>query len=324
MFFLFLIITYAPKETESIQTLECGFGDLLPNKYSISVEEAEERECCINLPCNHTENGGCWAGLTPPLYSAPRAQTLNREQCYQLQSELIWPHVVSDKTSKLRSPDSMPEHEWWRISLSQDEYSWVYDEVQSAFQRTYQQELIFTVDLDIFFIDDFDERWTNDETYKTSYPGAGYWIHEDCSNLRLCYSETGYSADQFSGNGLAFVFPLMLPGPDFRDGNPTMPAALELYNTTVGHPKPKDRRWMREGLHRYNLGEIIFFNAFRFHSGHVPPENFVDWEMNNRGTRAEAIGFAAELKDGPWVLFRMCKGSTDDGVKEKILDKQEL
>eukprot|EP01045_Picozoa_sp_COSAG04_P008788 COSAG04_NODE_494_length_13425_cov_65.898619_14_plen_32_part_00 len=29
-----------------------------------------------------------------------------------------------------------------------------------------------TVDLDVFFVDDFDDSWSSDETYRSSEPGA--------------------------------------------------------------------------------------------------------------------------------------------------------
>ena len=48
-----------------------------------------------------------------------------------------------------------------------------------------------SVDLDIFYIDDFDERWASNFTYESLHPGAGYWIHNDCANFRICYEETG-------------------------------------------------------------------------------------------------------------------------------------
>ena len=72
-------------------------------------------------------------------------------------------------------------------------------------------------------------------------------------------------------------------------------------------------------VYRYNLGEIIYFNAFRYHSGHVPRAGDFDNELNPERKRAETVGFAAEHKDGYWVLFRMCKGSTNDYVQQKIL-----
>ena len=94
-----------------------------------------------------------------------------------------------------------------------------------------------------------------------------------------------------------------------------------------------------------NLGELVFFNAYRWHSGHVPREGSMPLADNPLRKRGEAVGFAAELKDGRWVLFRMCKGkhgqapslcflrsleslsfrfrmgsgSTDDNLSEKLL-----
>lgn len=129
----------------------------------------------------------------------------------------------------------------------------------------------------------------------------------------------------FTGNGLAFVLPVALPSTrDFKDGHVHMPAGLELYNVSHGYRdtdgqlfKPPNRQWMSP--HRYNLGEAIFFNAFRWHSGFVSRiSEFVDAD-NPEHKKAETVGFAAELKTGEWVLFRMCKGSTDDKAKEKIL-----
>lgn len=81
--------------------------------------------------------------------------------------------------------------------------------------------------------------------------------------------------------------------------------------------KPPNRAWAE--VHRYNLGELIFFNAYRWHSGHVPRAGTVPPADNPLRKRGEAVGFAAELRDGRWVLFRMCKGSTDDALSAKLL-----
>jgi hypothetical protein len=91
-------------------------------------------------------------------------------------------------------------------------------------------------DLDVFFVDDFDESWASDETYSSADPGASYWIHNDCNNLRICYEESGHSTADFTGNGVAFVYPVALPSMrNYRDGHTMMPAALELYNISHGH-----------------------------------------------------------------------------------------
>ena len=86
------------------------------------------------------------------------------------------------------------------------------------------------------------------------------WIHNDCNNLRICYEESGYSSSEFSGNGLAFVYPVALPSEqNFRDGHDQMPAALELYNISHGYRdaesgqlfKPPNRGWAE--VHRCEL-----------------------------------------------------------------------
>ena len=114
---------------------------------------------------------------------------------------------------------------------------------------------------------------------------------------------------------MAFVYPVSLPSEqNYRDGHVQMPAALELYNISHGYRdaesgqllKPPHREWAE--VHRYNLGEVVFFNAYRWHSGHVPREGSMPLMDNPLRKRGEAVGFAAELKDGRWVLFRMCKG----------------
>ena len=58
----------------------------------------------------------------------------------------------------------------------------------------------------------------------------------------------------------------------------------------------------------------------RWHSGHVPMEGNIPIVDNPLRKRSVAVGFAAKHKAGHWVLFRMCKGSTDDKVTKKILD----
>eukprot|EP00286_Rhodomonas_abbreviata_P020279 CAMPEP_0181303570 /NCGR_PEP_ID=MMETSP1101-20121128/8636_1 /TAXON_ID=46948 /ORGANISM="Rhodomonas abbreviata, Strain Caron Lab Isolate" /LENGTH=269 /DNA_ID=CAMNT_0023409167 /DNA_START=732 /DNA_END=1541 /DNA_ORIENTATION=- len=224
----------------------------------------------------------------------------------------------------------MPNHKWYRIPIPRDlpDYAFVYDGIQSAFAATFGRHLRIPIAVDAFYVTDFaPPLWSSDSTYASDDPGAGYWIHNDCSNFRICHEETGFHASDFSGNAFAFVLPLALPSDvDFDDGHVRMPAALELYNISHGYRdaatgalvKPADRRWMTP--HRYNLGEIIFFNPWRFHSGHVPRRSEFRASENSRTTRAEIVGFGAELKEsGDYVLFRMCKGSTDDSVRRKLL-----
>ena len=78
--------------------------------------------------------------------------------------------------------------------------------------------------------------------------------------MRICYEESGYSSSEFSGNGLAFVYPVALPSEqNFRDGHDKMPAALELYNISHGYRdaksgqlfKPPNRGWAE--IHRCEL-----------------------------------------------------------------------
>mmetsp|Transcript_54473 Transcript_54473/g.129841 ORF Transcript_54473/g.129841 Transcript_54473/m.129841 type:complete len:365 (+) Transcript_54473:82-1176(+) len=319
-----LLVAAVRAEIDANSSFPCGFGagrDNLPPFVEISDAEAEARQCCTKLPCKYKT--GCWAEQMPPLYSAPRAQALTREQANYMENELLWPMTkVFEKTSA----PSMPNNFWYRIPVPQDTHAYFYEGIKRAFKETFDAALRMPVTLDIFFVTDFaPDLWADDETYKSSYAGAGYWIHNDCSNFRICFEETGYKADEFTGNGVAFVLPVALPSKvDFRDGHTMMPAALELYNISHGQRdeegsllKPPNRQWM--DAYRYNLGEIIFFNAFRWHSGHVPRVSEFIAEDNPLRTRAETVGFAAELKNGDWVLFRMCKGSTDDAVTKKIL-----
>ena len=295
----------------------------LPPYYEITKEEAERNKCCVDLPCKYEV--GCWAGLQPPLYSAPRSQAISEEQAHHLEDNLLLPFIHSGNFSKT-SVSSMPNHSWWRISVPKTTYSYFYEGIQRSFRETFKAELRITnVNLDIFYIDDFDEHWANDETYRSLYPGAGYWIHNDCPNFRICYEETGIPAGDFTGDGVAFVLPVALPSKvNYRDGHEMMPAALELYNISNGYRgedgslvRPQNRNWAT--VHRYNLGEIIYFNAYRWHSGHVPREGTVPLHLNPDRKRAETVGFAAKHKEGWWALFRMCKGSTDDKVTKKIL-----
>jgi len=302
----------------------CHFGKELPAYYPISQEEAERKGCCIELPCSF--EAGCWAGLKPPLYSAPRSQALSEDQAHTIEDDLLLPLIHSGALKKTNVP-SMPNHSWYRISASKEKYPFLYEGIQTSFLNTFQEELrTSAVDLDIFYIDDFDEHWASNETYQSLHPGAGYWIHNDCQNFRVCHEETGFAGKDFTGDGVAFVLPLALPSEvNYRDGNDMMPAALELYNISNGYRddsgpllRPQNRHWA--SVHRYNLGEIIYFNAFRWHSGHVPMAGNIPLNLNPLRKRAEAIGFAAKHKDGYWVLFRMCKGSTDDKVTKKILE----
>mmetsp|Transcript_19374 Transcript_19374/g.30754 ORF Transcript_19374/g.30754 Transcript_19374/m.30754 type:complete len:367 (+) Transcript_19374:78-1178(+) len=320
----FLIAALSTLPTAIADGFPCAGGKDLPPMSEISLEEANERRCCLTLPCEF--DVGCWAEQLPPLYSAPRAQAISRELSNKLEDELLLPRINSGELTKTVR-DELPNHGWYRIPVPRGgDFEFFYEGVRDAFNRTFRRELETPVDLDIFYIDDFDSHWSSDETYASSYPGAAYWIHNDCSNFRICYEETPYKGEDFTGNGVAFVLPVALPSKvDFRDGHDMMPAGLELYNISHGHrdeagdlQKPWNRQWM--DVYRYNLGEIIFFNAFRWHSGHVPrASEFLDKD-NPDHKRAETVGFAAELKTGKWVLFRMCKGSTDDKAKEKILD----
>lgn len=303
----------------------CAGGVDLPPKTVITPEEAEEKKCCVDLPCKYKV--GCWANQMPPLYSAPRAQALTKEEANHLEETLLLP-TIKKGINKTSVPQWL-EHWWYRIPVPRGgEHQYFYDGLKKAFKYSFGAELVPTVALDIFYINNFNSEWALDETYTTEgekeNPGP-YWIHNDCSNFRICYEESGYSPDSFTGNGVAFVLPVALPSKDdFRDGHVNMPAALELYN--VSHSwrgadgqleKPWNREWMEP--HRYNLGEAIWFNAFRWHSGHVPRKaTFIDAE-NPDHKRAETVGFAAEHKDGRWILFRMCKGTTDDRVEEKLL-----
>jgi len=310
---------------------KCGSGDaVMPTEQVQYTEEyAEANQCCLTLPCKYEK--GCWNGEMLPLYSAPRAQAITKEQALFTEETLLRAKVRNGEVVKT-SVASMPNNSWYRIPVphpKQDPtYEFFYDGIKSAFKRTFNRTLRMPVAVDAFFIDDFTpELWANDETYENDYPGAGYWIHNDCSNFRICHGETGYKAEDLTGNGFAFVLPIVLPSDvDYRDGHAFMPAALELYNISHGYRdpatgklfKPPNRSWMT--AHRYNLGEIIFFNPFRFHSGHVPRTSEFKAEDNKKAARAEVVGFGVELKEsGDYVLFRMCKGSTDDSIRKKIL-----
>jgi hypothetical protein len=309
---------------DKYEEFKCHMDMDLPPYTPISAEEAEERKCCIDLPCKYKT--GCWAGLMPPLYSAPRYQALTKEQAHHLEHTLIYPAVESGNLTKT-FVSSMPNHGWWRVSVPKTTHNYFYEGIQKGFLETFGEELKVTnVNLDLFYVDDFDINWANDETYTSMYPGAAYWIHNDCMNFRICHEETGYKGSDFTGDGVAFILPAILPSDvDYRDGNDLMPAALELYNISDGHRdengermRPPNRQWA--SIHRYNLGEIIFFNAYRWHSGHVPRVSTYIPEMNLKAKRSETVGFAAKHKEGWWALFRMCKGSTDDKVRKKILE----
>ena len=77
-------------------------------------------------------------------------------------------------------------------------------------------------------------------------------------------------------------------------------------------PTPKRSHHERHhGLARVSLRNV-------FPDGVDGSADFVDAD-NPDAKRAETVGFAAEHKSGRWVLFRMCKGSTDDKATEKIL-----
>jgi len=301
----------------------CHAGIELPPYRYIAPEEALSRKCCVELPCQF--QGCCWANQTPPLYSALRSQAISEVEAHHLEDTLLLPAINSGKYPRSSAP-SMPDHFWYRISVPKTTHGYFYDGIIRSFRETFQEELRITnVDLDIFYINDFDEHWANNETYETMYAGAGYWTHTDCNNFRICYEETGIPAEDFTGDGVAFVLPVALPSTvNFRDGHTMMPAALELYNISDGHrdevgdlQRPWNRQWA--SVHRYNLGEIIYFNAFRWHSGHVPRAGDIPLHLNPDRKRAETVGFAAKTKHGHWALFRMCKGSTDDKVTKKIL-----
>ena len=78
------------------------------------------------------------------------------------------------------------------MSAPKDKYDFLYEGIQRSFRETFNAELkMSSVDLDIFYIDDFDERWANNFTYVSTHPGVGFWVHNDCDNFRLCYKETG-------------------------------------------------------------------------------------------------------------------------------------
>lgn len=65
---------------------------------------------------------------------------------------------------------------------------------------------------------------------------------------------------------------------------------------------------------KFNVGELIYFNGFRYHSGYVPRVKDFIPEDNLNAVRANSVGFIAEHVDGFWVLFRMCKGTTSEKV----------
>ena len=320
----FLTITHLAFAINDLDEFQCHSHDYkhLMAETEITEQEADEMRCCLTLPCKY--DIGCWDKQMPPLYAAIRSRALTKAQSNKLENELLLPTINSGNLTKTHTP-SMPDHYWWRISVDKVKYSYFYDGIKNSFLNTFGVELKTSlIDLDIFYVDDWSDHWSDDQTYISDYPGAGYWIHNDCPNFRICYEESGYKAHEFTGNGVAFVLPVALSGKDFNDGYQLQPAALELYNISNGHTlngqsfKPPNREWMK--VYRYNLGEIIYFNAFRYHSGHVPRRSDFVNELNKERKRAETVGFAAEHKDGFWVLFRMCKGSTNDYVKQKIVE----
>jgi len=119
------------------------------------------------------------------------------------------------------------------------------------------------------------------------------------NSISFLTSTSGIPSSDFTGDGVAFVLPLALPSTrNYRDGHTMMPAAIELYNISHGFKddkgellryvchlesisvgilnhlyrdnwhailvfnRPQNRHWAT--VHRYNLGEIIYFNAFRY------------------------------------------------------------
>jgi len=109
----------------------CHQGKQLPSYYHISEVEAEERKCCIDLPCKYEQ--GCWSGLQPPLYSSPRSQGKNisvkytsnmfnlllaitEDEAHKIEDSLLLPLIRSGELVKT-SVSSMPNHSWWRGKL---------------------------------------------------------------------------------------------------------------------------------------------------------------------------------------------------------------
>ena len=323
-----LLTTGATEEEEPEETPFCAKQKSYPPFEPLSEAYAQEHRCCLSLPCEFDR--GCWAGEMLPLYSSPRTRAFPKEQANFVEHHLLYPTIQAGKVHRKSNP-SMPEYTWFQVQVPMPDedprFAFVYDGIVNAFEEAFHRKLIVVKPVDAFFIDDyFADKYSNDETYYSDTPGAGFWVHEDCNNYRLCHAEMGIPSEKFTGAGISFVVPLAVPHDrDFETDPLYQVTSLELYNISHGSMRnsttgeeipPPNRQWAT--THGYNLGEIIWFHAFRYHSGHVPrTADFKDHE-NPKANRSEIVGFAAELTDGDWVLFRMCKGSTDDNVTEKL------
>ena len=133
----------------------------------VTAEDAAARKCCLDLPCEYSV--GCWEGQMPPTYSAPRFQAISEEQARHLETTLLWP---ATKTMNKTFVHQFPDHGWYRVPVPQATHGYFYEGLHRAFQRLFSAEVIVTVDLDVFFVDDFDDSWSSDETYRSSEPGA--------------------------------------------------------------------------------------------------------------------------------------------------------
>ena len=310
----------------------CANDVAYPPYSPLSEDYAQKHRCCLSLPCDFEK--GCWANQTHiPLYSAPRTRAFSREQARVIQHDLIGSNIRNGLVQRRRNP-AMPDYPWFQMPIPIDDprFSFVYQGITDAFHRTFRKTMQVTVPLDVFFIDDFSaSKFSNDETYESDVPGAGFWIHNDCNNFQLCHAETNIPTEQFTGNAVTFVLPIIVPHDRLFEDDPHYHVtALELYNVSQGsiirskdgeEVAPPNRQWA--SVHGYNVGEIIWFHPYRYHSGHVPRTRDFDDKLNPHQNRSEIVGFTAELTNGTWVMFRMCKGSTDDTVKEKILPEKD-
>lgn len=297
----------------------------------ITQAEAEQNQCCISLPCKYDK--GCWAEQMPPTFSATRVQAINRSDAKYVEEDLLLPAIAAGSPPLSAPPSNLT---WYRIPIPLKKYAFLYEGVKRAFRHVMNAELKVVTPMDAFYIPDYDERYASDLVYEGEDPNQPpYWIHTDCENFRLCSKGFGFDPDDFTGDGGAFVLPLAIPShTDYRDGHDTMPAALELYNMSLGFSpadvegavdgesglfKPPNRQWMTP--YRFNLGEIFMFNAFRWHSGHIPRKGGISPDLNPLHKRSVAVGFTAKHKDGYWVLFTMCKGTTSD-KKYRVLEEE--
>lgn len=297
VFFVTLFCEATTMDDSPFCTNNISFPEFTP----LTEAYALEHECCLSRPCAF--DSGCWAGQVIPLYSAPRTRALSREEAKVVEQDLIGHNVQNGSVQRKRNP-AMPEYSRFQIPVPLDDprFAFVYNGIMEAFRSTFDRTLSITIPVDAFFVDDFvADKWSTDKAYDTHEPGAAYWVHNDCNNFNLCHREMGIPSHRFTGVGIAFVLPLIVPHDRPYTTDPYYHVtSLELYNVSQGSMRnkstgeviqPPNRQWA--SLHGYNVGEIIWFHPFRYHSGHVPRRADFDDSLNPHGNKSEVVGFTA-------------------------------